>query len=77
MLVFAVIISAYALIELPRLTARFLVGFTALCSCPYVFHYFVEYPRPSAMEFESSGFKAALHNAPADAPKRVALFLQG
>ena len=77
MSVFAILLSAYGLEDLPRVIARFLVGFSALCACFYVFYYFIVYPPQSAIAFENYGFRSALQEALADTPKRVVLSSEG
>jgi hypothetical protein len=73
MAVFAIPLSAFGLSVLGLKTARVLVVLTAICAGAYVAHYFVIYPKESALAFENFDFKGSLHDALSRAPIRVIL----
>jgi 4-amino-4-deoxy-L-arabinose transferase-like glycosyltransferase len=77
LLVFAMMLSAYPLIQLSVLAARSIVALTALGACLYVVHYFIMYPPQSAAAFENFGFKDTLRAALAEMPNRVVLSSEG
>ena len=77
MVVFGIVLSAYALQELSLLAARGVVACTALCSLLYVLHYFIVYPPMSADAFENYGFKETFVESLDRSPKRIILARQG
>jgi hypothetical protein len=77
LVVFAIILSAYAFRTLTLVVARSAVALTAACALLYVINYFAFYPPASAIAFESYGFKHTLNEALVHTRGRVILSDEG